>query len=83
MCQQPILPTLPRLQRSRILLQHSIGTVNRRTWHLPAVDPLALHQERCARSRWQEHYEVAAATVQRVLQRYKDLQDIIAILEWM
>jgi F-type H+-transporting ATPase subunit beta len=46
----------------------------------PAVDPLA------STSRildpaivGEEHYEVAR-TVQRILQRYKDLQDIIAIL---
>jgi F-type H+-transporting ATPase subunit beta len=46
----------------------------------PAVDPLdsnsrALDPQIVGR----EHYEVATA-VQRVLQRYKDLQDIIAIL---
>ena len=46
----------------------------------PAVDPLAsssriLH----ARAVGQEHYDVAQG-VKRILQRYKDLQDIIAIL---
>ncbi|MBI2939264.1 MAG: F0F1 ATP synthase subunit beta, partial [Chloroflexi bacterium] len=46
----------------------------------PAVDPLA-STSRIVDPRvvGQEHYEVARG-VQRVLQRYKDLQDIIAIL---
>ena len=48
----------------------------------PAVDPLAstsraLEPEIVG----QGHYDVARR-VQSVLQRYKDLQDIIAILEW-
>jgi F-type H+-transporting ATPase subunit beta len=46
----------------------------------PAVDPLASSSRALAPEVvGQEHYEVAGA-VQRVLQRYKDLQDIIAIL---
>ncbi len=46
----------------------------------PAVDPLD-STSRILDPRYvgQEHYEVAL-TVQRILQRYKDLQDIIAIL---
>ena len=48
----------------------------------PAVDPLdststALTPDIIGK----EHYEIARG-VQKVLQRYKDLQDIIAILEW-
>jgi F-type H+-transporting ATPase subunit beta len=46
----------------------------------PAVDPLASTSTiLSARIVGQEHYDVARG-VQRVLQRYKDLQDIIAIL---
>jgi len=46
----------------------------------PAVDPLASSSRALAPDIvGQEHYEVAQA-VQKVLQRYKDLQDIIAIL---
>src|SRR5271169_7001658 len=46
----------------------------------PAVDPLASTSRSLAPEIvGQEHYEVAGG-VQRVLQRYKDLQDIIAIL---
>jgi F-type H+-transporting ATPase subunit beta len=46
----------------------------------PAVDPLASTSRILdARVVGQEHYDVARG-VQRVLQRYKDLQDIIAIL---
>ncbi len=46
----------------------------------PAVDPLASTSRALAPDIvGQEHYEVARG-VQRVLQRYKDLQDIIAIL---
>ncbi len=46
----------------------------------PAVDPLASSSRALAPDTvGQEHYDVAVA-VQRVLQRYKDLQDIIAIL---
>ena len=46
----------------------------------PAVDPLASTSRALApETVGQEHYEVARG-VQRVLQRYKDLQDIIAIL---
>ena len=46
----------------------------------PAVDPLASSSRILdPRVVGQEHYEVARG-VQRVLQRYKDLQDIIAIL---
>jgi F-type H+/Na+-transporting ATPase subunit beta len=46
----------------------------------PAVDPLASSSRiLSARIVGQEHYEVAQG-VKRILQRYKDLQDIIAIL---
>ena len=46
----------------------------------PAVDPLASTSRILdPRTVGQEHYDTARA-VQRVLQRYKDLQDIIAIL---
>ena len=46
----------------------------------PAMDPLASFSRALEpRIVGQEHYEVARG-VQRVLQRYKDLQDIIAIL---
>lgn len=46
----------------------------------PAVDPLDSNSTILARDTvGDEHYEVAR-NVQRVLQRYKDLQDIIAIL---
>jgi len=46
----------------------------------PAVDPLASNSRIMdVRTVGQEHYDVARG-VQRVLQRYKDLQDIIAIL---
>src|SRR5262249_57189299 len=46
----------------------------------PAVDPLASSSRILDPSIvGQEHYDVARS-VQRVLQRYKDLQDIIAIL---
>jgi F-type H+-transporting ATPase subunit beta len=46
----------------------------------PAVDPLdSTSRILDARYIGQEHYEVAQS-VQRILQRYKDLQDIIAIL---
>src|SRR5688500_12007612 len=46
----------------------------------PAVDPLASTSRiEAARRGGQEHYGTARA-VQRILQRYKDLQDIIAIL---
>ena len=46
----------------------------------PAVDPLASSSRiLAARIVGQEHYDVAQG-VKRILQRYKDLQDIIAIL---
>jgi F-type H+-transporting ATPase subunit beta len=46
----------------------------------PAVDPLASNSRiLTARVVGQEHYDVAQG-VKRILQRYKDLQDIIAIL---
>ncbi len=46
----------------------------------PAVDPLASSSRiLAARVVGQEHYDVAQG-VKRILQRYKDLQDIIAIL---
>ncbi len=46
----------------------------------PAVDPLDSSSRILdAQFLWERHYEVAVE-VQRILQRYKDLQDIIAIL---
>jgi len=48
----------------------------------PAVDPLASTSRALTPDIvGQEHYDVARG-VQKVLQRYKDLQDIIAILAW-
>src|SRR5215831_7447463 len=48
--------------------------------YVPAVDPLASTSKALAPEIvGEEHYDVAR-NVQRVLQRYKDLQDIIAIL---
>ena len=46
----------------------------------PAVDPLRLHLKNIRPKNFgEEHYEVARE-VQRILQTYKSLQDIIAIL---
>jgi F-type H+-transporting ATPase subunit beta len=59
-----------------IVLERSIAELG----IYPAVDPLASTSRALAPDIvGQEHYEVARG-VQRVLQRYKDLQDIIAIL---
>ncbi len=59
-----------------IVLERSIAELG----IYPAVDPLASTSRALAPEIvGQEHYE-AARGVQRVLQRYKDLQDIIAIL---
>jgi F-type H+-transporting ATPase subunit beta len=59
-----------------IVLERSIAEVG----IFPAVDPLASNSRALAPEIvGQEHYDVARG-VQRVLQRYKDLQDIIAIL---
>lgn len=59
-----------------IVLERSIAELG----IYPAVDPLASTSRALAPEIvGQEHYEVARG-VQRVLQRYKDLQDIIAIL---
>ena len=61
---------------STIVLERSIAELG----IYPAVDPLASTSKALAREIvGKEHYEVARG-VQRVLQRYKDLQDIIAIL---
>lgn len=61
---------------STIVLERSIAELG----IYPAVDPLASTSKALAPDVvGQEHYEVACG-VQRVLQRYKDLQDIIAIL---
>jgi len=63
---------------------------NHRCWNVriaelgifPAVDPLRLELARAgAGNVGQEHYDVPAA-FSGVLQRYKDLQDIIAIWAW-
>lgn len=59
-----------------IVLERSIAELG----VYPAVDPLASTSRALAPEIvGQEHYDVARA-VQKVLQRYKDLQDIIAIL---
>src|SRR5580765_3667746 len=59
-----------------IVLERSIAELG----IYPAVDPLASNSRALAPEIvGQEHYDVALG-VQRVLQRYKDLQDIIAIL---
>ena len=59
-----------------IVLERSIAELG----IFPAVDPLASTSRALAPDIvGKEHYEVARG-VQRVLQRYKDLQDIIAIL---
>ncbi len=59
-----------------IVLERSIAELG----IYPAVDPLASTSRALSPEVvGQEHYEVAR-NVQRVLQRYKDLQDIIAIL---
>ncbi len=61
---------------STIVLERSIAEQG----IYPAVDPLASTSKALAPEIvGKEHYEVARG-VQRVLQRYKDLQDIIAIL---
>jgi F-type H+-transporting ATPase subunit beta len=61
---------------STIVLERSIAELG----IYPAVDPLASTSKALAPEIvGQEHYAVARG-VQRVLQRYKDLQDIIAIL---
>jgi F-type H+-transporting ATPase subunit beta len=59
-----------------IVLERSIAELG----IYPAVDPLASTSRALAPDIvGQEHYDVARG-VQKVLQRYKDLQDIIAIL---
>lgn len=61
---------------STLVLERSIAELG----IYPAVDPLASTSKALAPEIvGQEHYEVARG-VQRILQRYKDLQDIIAIL---
>ena len=61
---------------STIVLERSIAELG----FYPAVDPLASTSKSLAPDIvGEEHYQVARG-VQRVLQRYKDLQDIIAIL---
>jgi F-type H+/Na+-transporting ATPase subunit beta len=61
---------------STIVLERSIAELG----IYPAVDPLASTSKALAPDIvGEEHYQVARG-VQRVLQRYKDLQDIIAIL---
>jgi F-type H+/Na+-transporting ATPase subunit beta len=61
---------------STIVLERSIAELG----IYPAVDPLASTSKSLAPDFvGEEHYQVARG-VQRVLQRYKDLQDIIAIL---
>ncbi len=63
---------------STIVLSRSIAE----KWIYPAVDPLdSTSTILSADTVWNRHYKVAR-DVQKVLQRYKELQDIIAIL-WM
>src|SRR5256712_670141 len=67
--------TFPHLD-STIVLERSIAELG----IYPAVDPLGSTSKSLAPDVvGEEHYDVARG-VQRVLQRYKDLQDIIAIL---
>ena len=68
--------TQPRVSTSTIVLERSIAELG----IYPAVDPLASTSKALAPDVvGEEHYAVARG-VQKVLQRYKDLQDIIAIL---
>ena len=61
---------------STIVLNRSIAELG----IYPAVDPLdSTSTVLSAEVVWEEHYEVAIA-VQKTLQKYKELQDIIAIL---
>jgi F-type H+-transporting ATPase subunit beta len=61
---------------STVVLERSIAELG----IYPAVDPLASNSNALTPAIvGQEHYDVARE-VQRILQRYKDLQDIIAIL---
>ena len=63
---------------STIVLNRSIAEL----WIYPAVDPLdSTSTVLTPDVVWDEHYNVARE-VQRILQKYKELQDIIAIL-WM
>lgn len=63
---------------STIVLNRAIAE----KWIYPAVDPLDSTSTVLSKEIvWEKHYQVAKE-VQRILQRYKDLQDIIAIL-WM
>ena len=63
---------------STIVLNRSIAEL----WIYPAVDPLdSTSTVLDSQVVWEEHYFVARE-VQRILQKYKELQDIIAIL-WM
>ena len=68
--------TPSRILDSTIVLERSIAELG----IYPAVDPLASTSKALAPEIvGEEHYAVARG-VQKVLQRYKDLQDIIAIL---
>lgn len=63
---------------STIVLNRAISE----KWIYPAVDPLeSTSTVLSPQTVWEKHYKIAKE-VQRVLQRYKELQDIIAIL-WM
>ena len=52
----------------------------RRAGHLPGRGPARLDSRALSRDRRSEEHYAVATQVQRVLQRYKELQDIIAIL---
>ena len=73
-------PTRRRRRRSPTSTRRRPVARDRRAGIYPAVDPLASTSRILdARIVGEEHYKVARA-VKQVLQRYKDLQDIIAIL---
>ena len=81
----PTLMVSPALTRMATTFAHLDATIvlERSIAELgifPAVDPLASSSRALAPEFvGEEHYNVARG-VQKVLQRYKDLQDIIAIL---
>jgi F-type H+-transporting ATPase subunit beta len=74
-------PTRRRITRSRTSTRpRSSPATSRRSGSILAVDPLDSTSRILGRAlRREEHYDTRAR-VQEILQRYKDLQDIIAIL---
>ncbi len=67
---QPLLTWIPTTNLERKLVQLGI---------YPAVDPLASSSRALAPEIVGEEHYAVAAEVKRVLQRYHELQDIIAI----